>query len=906
MRARRPSSAGPAASMRADRRADSRGTPCNAKLPPRARSEKDPSSLPSQNEDGGMQVIFGRSPNLVYPPSGWSADQARALPLKRQLRRDYVFGYNGRCRQSLHFISDSECVYPVASLVVVMDIMGNKQRFFEGHSNNVLCVAWNERRRLCASGQQDTKGSAGPFVAVWAPDDCSRTISRLIHPNGSRSVSAVGFSSDGKTVVSFTTDDSFTFFVWRGFARWDGTSQSVPKSAGQTPESVAPLYSTTSGRLPTGSLVVLPEVGPSQCVQFFTLGEAPQGKSRGALCGHYCHWTVVVESAHKVSVTQKRGIFGNCTTPRSPTGITYANQVGSAWMVADNGHIYTITGNSATRCKRVTPANTDVQLGCIAALPDGQRWVAGGSDGAIYLGVSDPVLRLEERLVIGEGLSGQEAELFRSSTVPRFSSIAVRGDLLLLGTSNNALILVDIASREVLRILQVSHPASAWGMDFHPSLAILASVSEARDVRFWNVAERRPAIGKVLRTEAPAFSLAFGQPEGSLLALGCDRGILEIYEFPSLQPVYRDVLSKGGDRIGDMRFSADGAYLAAACWDQTIYLLRIASAPGRASVGRTETQWEVRLHKALTGNSSTPTNVLFSANGAYLKSNSKDGQLLCWSTHDGHRSKSNAAFRDTRWQAPWTLPMGWAAIGVWGDPSYDGTDVKSVCQAYPPDDGYMAMGDDQGRIKLLRFPSPFLDPPCQVCSGHAAFVTKVRFSCANVLATLGGDDTTLMLWSLERTAEDAKAPTRLVHPWTQINGPAEDPYGFIGAPSFAQQQPQQHAHFADELPTSLSQGPDRNAPPRMEDPEDPWSRVVAAAGGGSASREQGAGRQRAASATPGSRRPPQMQQNQREEPPGDRASDERQAGGGGRPVNPGGRATSSNQSQGVRDALWWG
>lgn len=837
--------------------------------------------MPPQQDDGGMSVFFGRTPNLVYPPSGWRAGQARALPLNRKLRRDYVFGYNGSCRQSLHFIGDTECVYPVASVVVVMDFVKNEQRFFDGHDNTVLCVAWNERRRLVASGQADSKGPGGPRLCIWTPDHCGQPISILKHPSDSRAISAVGLSVDGQTAVSFARDDSFMFYVWRGIARWDGLSRGPPRGAAQLPDQLVPVCSISSGRMPTGSLVMLPDAGSSEHIMFYSLGEAPAGRARGGLCGHFGLWSVTLGSGSEVTVNHKRGVFGKCAVPRCPLGVAHAGQTGSAWLVGDNGTIYTITGNSATRGKCITPSG-DVQLGCIAMLSTG-GWIAGGSDGALYLGVANPAPRLEERLELGKGIGGPEAAQFKSTTVPRYSNIVVRGDLVLLGTSNLALLLVDIKRRELVRVLQVSHPVAAWGIDFHPSLAILASVSEARDLRFWNVAERRPAVGKILRTELPVFSVAFRQPDGALLAVGCDRGVLQVFEFPSLQPVFEDKLSKVEERIGELRFSSDGSMLAAACGDQAIYLLRVGTVELRADMDRTPSRWEIRLYKVLTGNSSTPIALMFSRNGEYVTSNSKDGQILYWNTTSGARSKVSSAFRDEHWQAPWTLMMGWPVISVWGGREYDGSDVKSVCQAFPPDDGYLVAGDDFGRVKLMRFPNPFLNPPCQVCTGHAAFVTKVRFSCSNTLATLGGDDGAIMLWSLQEMAEDIPRVGRLVHPWSQLDENAGDDYGFLGAPALAEPPRPPRAHFEQgapsmhELPRSWSGGPPAGAPVR-------------------------AGLARAAS---GLRAPAPAEAQGPRDDSRHRAAGERTPSREPRQSTPGGRGRSSNESGGVGAALRW-
>lgn len=78
-------------------------------------------------------------------------------------------------------------------------------------------------------------------------------------------------------------------------------------------------------------------------------------------------------------------------------------------------------------------------------------------------------------------------------------------------------------------MLQVSHSTEAWAMDFHPTLAILATGSNRGGVRFWNASERSAVVGKALRSDVAAWALAFQPKDGSLLAVGRDKGLLEAY-----------------------------------------------------------------------------------------------------------------------------------------------------------------------------------------------------------------------------------------------------------------------------------------------------------------------------------------------------------------------------------------
>jgi len=737
---------------------------CGVKYPPVPKTgRRSDAALPTPSSaDGGIRVIFGRARNLVYPPTGWCPTPADTRLPEQQLRREYVYGYNGACRASIHFISEIECVFPVASLVVVQSLGDdNSQRFFEGHDNDVTCLHWNEKRRICCSGQADPKGVGGPFICVWTPEHISETICELHYHE--KSVAAVAFSADGQIIVSFGADDAHTLCVWRDFAHWDGLSGPHPSlgptSGGQDVSSTrqhrAPLYHVSSGRQLTRSLIVGPSTATPRTETFYTFGER-----------HFKCWTLML--GKEIEIKDRRGIFGKAAVPRNPTCIAFLTDEGKALMSGDNGHVYTLTGSAVMQDKRIVPPHSPVPLGCIAALPGG-RWVAGSGDGTIYIGSSDPLPRVEERFSIAE-VAGSEGQLFCTTATARLASIAVRGTMALFGTSNHALVLVDLERRETLRVLQVSHAEEAWAMDFHPSLAILATASVAKDVRFWNVAERRPAVGKILRASQRVWSLAFA-PDGGLLALGGDGGI-EVHAFPSLQPVFKQIVSQSGERFSDLRFSDDGTLLGAACWDQMVYLLRVFSSP----VG-------VRLHRVLSGNTSSPVCLIFSASGEYVMSNSKDTQILFWRTSDGDRQKATSAFRDTRWQNPWTCILGWQVVGAWGDPEYSSCALNSICQSSPPNEGYMALGDDFGKVKLLRFPNPFPNPPCYTYCGHASFVTKVKFSRANVLVSLGGDDHSISQWVFRGRERERQGLQQLVvHPWTQL-GEKEglrDNFGHLG------------------------------------------------------------------------------------------------------------------------------
>mmetsp|Transcript_65433 Transcript_65433/g.122035 ORF Transcript_65433/g.122035 Transcript_65433/m.122035 type:complete len:944 (+) Transcript_65433:32-2863(+) len=746
--------------------------------PPWGSAAVSKSPIPTQGADGSWRPIFGRNRGLVFPPTHWKLPaNGEPPPLDAELRREYVYGYNGACPQSIHFVSDAACVYPVASIIVLHHLDKNSQEFFEGHNNDVQCLAWNSERRLCASGQQDPKGVGGPYICVWAPSQLRATIAEL-HGHV-RGVTAVGFSPDGCTLVSFGADDNHSLLVWRDFADWDPTMQTRPpwqpgRDRGQIfkPSRKKPIREETSGKQPTYVISMLLTTSPGDLsISFHSSGVK-----------HFKSWVIKLPQlgGQEVEVTCKRGAFRESTARRdktpNPTCIAAAGHevgIGMAFIVTEGSMLFVTNGPMVTQALKLSNPGPGVPetvpLGCVASLPGG-RWVAGSTDGTIYVGTAVPSLKLQERFRIAD-IDGADGALLCSSQVPRLTAISMYGNTALFGTSNHVLLLVDIAQKATLGVLQVSHAQEAWAMDVHPSLALVVTGSKSGGIRLWNTAEHRPAVGKVIMTNYAVWSLAF-HPDGSMLAAGCGRGVLSVYAFPATRLVFEQNLSQLQERICDVRYSDDGTMIGAAGWDQKIYLLKVTPAKGAPPA--------IRLHRVLTGNSSSAICILFSANGEFIMSNSKDNQILFWRTKDGRREQSTSAFRDTKWQSPWTCVLGWPVIGLWSDPEYDQTDVNSVCQSMAPDDGYVALGDDMGQVKLYRFPSPFVDPPNQVCGGHASHVTNVKFSCTNVLFSLGGDDHSLMQWTLQSRKEtrpwfaQSPAPPHLQVQWSPQQAKAND------------------------------------------------------------------------------------------------------------------------------------
>ena len=77
-----------------------------------------------------------------------------AVP-KAQLRLEWIYGYRGyQCHNNIQELGSSEIVYFIAGVGVVLNTQGNKsQRFFRGHTDDIICLDVHEKRKLVATGQ---------------------------------------------------------------------------------------------------------------------------------------------------------------------------------------------------------------------------------------------------------------------------------------------------------------------------------------------------------------------------------------------------------------------------------------------------------------------------------------------------------------------------------------------------------------------------------------------------------------------------------------------------------------------------------------------------------------------------------------------------------------------------------
>lgn len=106
-----------------------------------------------------------------------------------------------------------------------------KQSFFQGHDDDILCLAISKDRRFIATGQTASKSSKGKgSVIVWDAVQ-SRLLCRMDGCH-QRAVCSLAFSPDGTQLVSVGQDDSNTHILWEDQGGGWSKAQQVATSKG--------------------------------------------------------------------------------------------------------------------------------------------------------------------------------------------------------------------------------------------------------------------------------------------------------------------------------------------------------------------------------------------------------------------------------------------------------------------------------------------------------------------------------------------------------------------------------------------------------------------------------------------------------------------------------------------------
>ncbi|XP_074966158.1 cilia- and flagella-associated protein 251 isoform X4 [Phalacrocorax aristotelis] len=152
--------------------------------------------------DGSASLVWAATPGMLFQED----KQTRLHPLSLS----WVLGYNSSL--AVHSLMDREervLLYIASHMVVIHDVLGNRQYHLQGHTNVISCLCVSEDRRWIATADR------GPDALIIVWDSFSGIPVRTIfesHPDNG--VSAIAISQDAKYLATISAGTVQRVCVW--------------------------------------------------------------------------------------------------------------------------------------------------------------------------------------------------------------------------------------------------------------------------------------------------------------------------------------------------------------------------------------------------------------------------------------------------------------------------------------------------------------------------------------------------------------------------------------------------------------------------------------------------------------------------------------------------------------------
>lgn len=181
--------------------------------------KENPSKLKTVSKEGGALGELSQKQEVRFQAYKhlFSLDKLRPTRYKTAIEQtDYpefsaapmhVYGYRGfDMRNNIKFSPTSELVSFTSNIAWVLDKKTNEQRIFQGHKNQISCIASHEN--YFATGEL----SANPVIFIWESQSLKIVFSLSnILKNG---VAYICFSNDGKRLAAMDTSNNHTVVVY--------------------------------------------------------------------------------------------------------------------------------------------------------------------------------------------------------------------------------------------------------------------------------------------------------------------------------------------------------------------------------------------------------------------------------------------------------------------------------------------------------------------------------------------------------------------------------------------------------------------------------------------------------------------------------------------------------------------
>ena len=123
---------------------------------------------------------------------------------------EYMHGY--RCtdsRNNLNYLANGEIIYFSGSVGIVQNTDTNVQKFFFGHSSDIISIAFHPDQILCATADKQE----APIILIW--NSTTMATCWKIENLHRKGVTQMKFSPDGKRLATVGMDNDYTIGIYR-------------------------------------------------------------------------------------------------------------------------------------------------------------------------------------------------------------------------------------------------------------------------------------------------------------------------------------------------------------------------------------------------------------------------------------------------------------------------------------------------------------------------------------------------------------------------------------------------------------------------------------------------------------------------------------------------------------------
>lgn len=520
----------------------------------------------------------------LSPKQSLTSTKSQKIP-KETLELKFAFGYHGydACNNVFYTTSD-EIVFHTAALGICYNRKTHEQRFYKGHTDDILCLTVHDDKDYVATGQV----GKNPATHVWDTKTMS-TVS-ILKGFHTRGIICVDFSGDGKKLADIGLDDDHCICIWD----WRKAEK----------------LATTRGH--KDKIYVL-EWNPFNNNYFVTVGEK-----------HIKFWT------HNVSKIEKRPVtYGKAGQVSSMLCVCHSPHDDTCFAGADNGEIYAWQGTTLRRTIKGHKGAVFAMYSLRNTSKEG--FVTGGKDGVIVIWdvYFEQCLKAfkVERSVMNYGS-------VLLDDCPAVRSIHTNATRILIGTGNDEVIEIEEDGRMTI-IAQGHGEGEVWGLAVHPYKEECVTVSDDKTVRVWDLKNIRLKQVKKLKKGSRCVCYS---PGSDTMAIGHNDGSFSIIDAQTLTVIVNFKDRK--EEISDVKFSPDGKFLAVASHDNFVDIYsvkrgkRVGVCKGHSSYV-THVDWDVK-GKLLLTNSGAREYLLFEAPRAMRKTmNDTAVMRVEWATVTG-------------------------------------------------------------------------------------------------------------------------------------------------------------------------------------------------------------------------------------------------------------------------------